>query len=70
MRRKHLTQDERAAIIESYHLGEKISVISAVFRRDEKTIYRVVRRADVPIRWYRNSGRRLHYAQRIQINAN
>ena len=67
-RRKHLTQSERTAIIGMYQTGEKIAVIAAVFRRHDKTIYRICRSADIPIRWYRNEGR-IAYTPRAICNA-
>jgi IS30 family transposase len=54
---KHLTPDEQSQIIAMYHRGEKHIVIAATFGVTGSTITRVIKRAGIPFRWYRNCGR-------------
>lgn len=54
---KHLTPTEQASIISMYQSGEKVVAIAAMFKIHECTINKVIQRAGIPIRWYRNCGR-------------
>ncbi len=58
MGRRHLKDEERDGIVESYRDGrEKISVISIMFNVNQRTVRRVLRERGEPARQWRNRKR-------------